>query len=62
MALLNVLLTFSLQINQQTASMKFEEEIKGEQEQRKQEAEERKQRKAAFKDKANFFQAQAGES
>ena len=50
------------QINQQTASKKFEEEIKQEQEQRKVEAEEAKKRKAAFKDKANFFQAQAGES
>lgn len=47
------------QIEQQTASKKFEEEIKEEQEQRKREAAEAKQRKAAFKDKANFFVQQA---
>lgn len=49
---------FTAKINEQTASKKFEEEIKQEQEQRKVEAEEAKKRKAAFKDKANFFQAQ----
>ena len=46
-----------LQINAQTDSMKFEKEIKEEQEQKKRDAEEAKLRKAAFKEKASVFKA-----
>lgn len=50
---------FTSKINAQTAHLKFEQEIKDEQEQRRIEAEEAKVRKAAFKDKAKFFKEQA---
>ena len=44
-----------VQIEQQTASKKFEEEIRQEQEEKRQQAEEAKERKKAFKEKANMF-------
>ncbi|XP_035218590.1 EF-hand domain-containing protein D2 homolog isoform X2 [Stegodyphus dumicola] len=46
---------FEAKIAEQTASSKFEEEIRAEQEERKRQEEEKKQRIAAFKEKANFF-------
>ena len=44
-----------IQIDAQSKSGKFEDEIKQEQEQRKKEDEEKKQKRAEFKDKATFF-------
>ena len=44
-----------VQIEQQTASKKFEDEIRQEQEEKRQQAEEAKERKKAFKEKANMF-------
>lgn len=46
---------FQAKIEQQTASKKFEEEIRHEQEEKRQQAEEAKERKKAFKEKANMF-------
>jgi len=46
---------FEAKIAEQTASSKFEEEIKAEQEERKKEDEMKKQRLAAFREKASFF-------
>ncbi|XP_061197663.1 EF-hand domain-containing protein D2-like [Saccostrea echinata] len=50
---------FQAKIEQQTASKKFEEEIKQEQEEKKRELEEKKERQKAFKEKANFFKQAA---
>ncbi|KAK7475913.1 hypothetical protein BaRGS_00032802 [Batillaria attramentaria] len=46
---------FQAKIEKQSASMKFEEEIRQEQEEKKKQAEEAKERKKAFKEKANMF-------
>ncbi|XP_076451592.1 EF-hand domain-containing protein D2-like [Babylonia areolata] len=46
---------FQAKIEQQTASKKFEDEIRQEQEEKRQQAEEAKERKKAFKEKANMF-------
>lgn len=51
--------SFNLQIEQQTAGKKFEEEIRQEQEEKRKELEEKKERQKAFKEKANFFKQPA---
>lgn len=50
---------FQAKIEQQSASKKFEEEIKNEQEEKRKELEEKKERQKAFKEKANFFKQAA---
>ncbi|KAK3087728.1 hypothetical protein FSP39_009734 [Pinctada imbricata] len=50
---------FQAKIEAQSASKKFEEEIKQEQEEKRKELEEAKERKKAFKEKATFFQEAA---
>ena len=47
---------FEAKVKQLTAESRFEKEIKEEQEKRKVEEEEKKARRAAFKEKAAFFQ------
>lgn len=50
---------FQAKIEQQSASKKFEEEIKNEQEEKRKELEEKKERQKAFKEKANVFKQAA---
>lgn len=45
----------NLQIQKQTESCKFEQEIRQEQEEKKKQAEDAKERKKAFKEKASVF-------